>query len=253
MWATPVWNMFDFGADARAEGGENGQNHKGLMTFDRKYKKDSFYDYKAWLNPEPMVHLCGKRYIDRVEEVTKDTVYSNQPTVELFANGVSLGVQEHNGLPFFYFDVPNAGETKLVVKAGELTDESVIRKVEVFNEAYRLVEKSAVLNWFDIEAPEGYLSLNSKLSDIMATLQGKLLVTSVFGKIMTQMKNKKDSGAGGGFDIDLSSMGDMMQMLGSFTFLRLSGMIGMVGVNFTKEDLLDLNAKLNKIKAPEKK
>ena len=45
MWATHVWNMFDFGADARAEGGENGQNHKGLMTFDRKYKKDAFFAY----------------------------------------------------------------------------------------------------------------------------------------------------------------------------------------------------------------
>ena len=253
LWATHVWNMYDFGADARAEGGENGQNHKGLMTFDRKYKKDSFYAYKAWLNPEPMVHICGKRYIDRVEDVTKVTVYSNQPIVELFANGISLGVQEHNGLPFFYFEVPNVGETKLVVKAGELTDESIIRKVEVFNEAYRLVEKNAVLNWFDIDAPEGYLSLNSKLSDVMATLQGKLLMTSIFGKIVTQMKSKKDSKAGGGFDLDPSAMGDMMHMLGSFTFLRMSGMIGMVGVTFTKEDLLDINAKLNKIKAPEKK
>jgi len=88
MWATHVWNMFDFGADARSEGGENGQNHKGLVTFDRKYKKDSFYAYKAWLSDDPFVHLTSKRYIDRVEDVT---VYSNQPEVELFANGVSLG------------------------------------------------------------------------------------------------------------------------------------------------------------------
>ena len=66
LWATHVWNMFDFGADARAEGGENGQNHKGLVTMDRKYKKDSFYAYKAWLTTDPFVHLCGKRYIDRV-------------------------------------------------------------------------------------------------------------------------------------------------------------------------------------------
>ena len=77
LWATHVWNMFDFGADGRNEGGENGQNHKGLVTFDRKYKKDSFYAYKAWLNPEPMVWITGKRYVDRVEDVTKVTVYSN--------------------------------------------------------------------------------------------------------------------------------------------------------------------------------
>ncbi|MBR4859095.1 MAG: glycoside hydrolase family 2 protein, partial [Clostridia bacterium] len=86
IWATHVWNMFDFGADARAEGGENGQNHKGLITIDRKYKKDAFYAYKAWLSDDPFVHICGKRYVDRVEDITKVTVYSNLPEVELFAN-----------------------------------------------------------------------------------------------------------------------------------------------------------------------
>ena len=247
LWATHVWNMYDFGADARAEGGENGQNHKGLMTFDRKYKKDSFYAYKAWLNPEPMVHICGKRYIDRVEDVTKVTVYSNQPTVELFANGTSLGVQENNGLPFFYFDVPNAGTTHLVAKAGDLTDESVINKVDVFNEAYRLKEKSAILNWFDITMPEGYLSLNSTFKDIMGTLQGKLLVMGLFGKMMSQMGGGDKKGG-----MDMSSMSGMMDMLGGFTFIRLAGMLGTMNVNFTKEELLDINAKLNKIKAPKK-
>ena len=244
LWATHVWNMFDFGADARAEGGENGQNHKGLMTFDRKYKKDSFYAYKAWLNPEPMVHLCGKRYVDRVEDVTKVTVYSNQPQVELFANGVSLGVQQNNGLPFFYFDVPNAGKTVLKAVAGDCTDESVINKVAVFNEEYRLKEKGAILNWFDITEVDGYFSLNDKISDVMATVKGKLL----FMGMMAKMMPKKGEKVMGGFE-----MGDgMMEMMGSFTILRLSGMVGMMGINLTKEDLLDLNAKLNKIKKPAK-
>ena len=243
LWATHVWNMYDFGADARSEGGENGQNHKGLMTFDRKYKKDSFFAYKAWLNPEPMVHICGKRYVDRVEDVTKVTVYSNCECVELFANGSSLGVQHHNGLPFFYFDVPNAGVTHLVAVAGELKDESVINKVDTFNEAYRLREKNAVLNWFDITEPEGYLNLNCTFKQIMDTMQGKLLVMGLFAKMASQMKGDKK---GPGFDI--SAMGGMMDMLGGFTFLRLAGMIGTVGIQFTKEDLLDINAKLNKIK-----
>ena len=243
IWATHVWNMFDFGADARSEGGENGQNHKGLMTFDRKYKKDSFYAYKAWLSDEPFVHLCGKRYIDRVEDVTKITVYSNLPEVELFANGVSLGkksAEDH----FFYFDVKNEGETKLVAVAGEYKDESKINKVEVFNEAYRLKEKSAILNWFDITEVEGHLSINDTMATIMSTLQGKLLFAGLFAKMMPKKGEKVM-----GFEINDS----MMQMMGGFTFLRLAGMIGTMGINFTKEQLLDINAKLNKIKRPKDK
>ena len=254
MWATHVWNMFDFGADARAEGGENGQNHKGLMTFDRKYKKDSFYAYKAWLNPEPMIHLCGKRYVDRVEDVTKVTVYSNQPSVELFANGVSLGVKEAAD-HFFYFDVPNVGETKLTAVAGELKDESVIRKVDTFNEAYRLKEVGAILNWFDVTEPEGRLSLNSKMSDIMATFRGKLVLLGLIKKIMAGMNGGKKGKKGdkksamGGFELNE----DMMQMMGGFTLLRMASMVGMMNVKFTKEELLKLNKKLNRIRVPKKK
>ncbi len=243
IWATHVWNMFDFGADARSEGGENGQNHKGLVTFDRKYKKDSFYAYKAWLSDEKFVHLCGKRYVDRVEDVTKVTVYSNLPEVELFANGVSLGKKsapDH----FFYFDVPNVGTTELVAVAGEYRDSGVINKVQVFNEEYRLKEKSAILNWFDITEVEGHLSINDKLSDIMATMQGKLLLLGMIGKFMPKKGDKVM-----GFEMNDS----MMAMMGGFTFIRLAGMIGTMGVNFTKEQLLDINAKLNKIKRPKQK
>ena len=244
LWATHVWNMFDFGADARSEGGENGQNHKGLVTFDRKYKKDSFYAYKAWLSDDPFVHLCGKRYVDRVEDVTKVTVYSNLPEVELFANGVSLGKKTADD-HFFYFDVPNVGETELVAVAGEFRDAGKIRKVEEFNEAYRLREKNAILNWFDITEVEGHFSLNDKIGDILGTLQGKMLFMGLIGKFMP----KKGDKVAGGFEMN----DGMMQMMGGFTVLRLSGMIGTMGVNLTKEDLLDLNAKLNKIKKPKEK
>ncbi len=245
MWATHVWNMFDFGADARNEGGENGQNHKGLVTMDRKYKKDSFYAYKAWLSDEPFVHLCGKRYIDRVEDVTKVTVYSNQKTVELFANGVSLGVKEAAD-HFFYFNVPNVGETKLVAVSGDMKDESIIRKVDTFNDSYRLVEKGAILNWFDIEAPEGYLSLNDKMGDVISTVKGKLLFMGMFAKMMGGKDGKMQAA---GFEVNA----EMMSMMNGFTVLRLFTLMGgMMDVKFTKEQLLDLNAKLNKIKAPKK-
>ena len=235
LWATHVWNMFDFGADARNEGGENGQNHKGLVTFDRKYKKDAFYAYKAWLSDEPFVHICGKRYVDRVENVTKVTIYSNLPEVELFANGVSLGKKESD-VHFFYFEVPNDGITVLEAVAGECTDESFLRKVETFNEAYRLKEEGAILNWFDIDAPEGYLSLNDKVSTVLATPEG----AELFGSILGNLSGKKAMG----FEVSEG----MMQMMGGFTVLRLTSMMGMMNLKFTKEQLLELNARLNTIK-----
>lgn len=243
LWATHVWNMFDFGADARNEGGENGQNHKGLVTFDRKYKKDSFYAYKAWLSSDPFVHICGKRYVDRVEDVTKVTVYSNQPRVELFVNGVSLGSKE-SPEHFFYFQVPNAGESVLVAVAGECRDESRIRKVDTFNEAYRLKESGAVLNWFDITAPEGYFSLNDRIEDIMEAEEGKMLFTAMLGQMGTG-DGKEPKMAG--FEMN----DGMMKMMGSFTLLRLTSMLGTAGIKVTKEQLLALNAQLNKIRKPE--
>ena len=245
MWATHVWNMFDFGADARNEGGENGQNHKGLVTFDRKYKKDSFYAYKAWLSDEPFVHLCGKRYVDRVEDVTKVTVYSNQPSVELFANGVSLGVKEAAD-HFFYFDVPNAGKTELKAVAGACTDESVINKVDVFNEDYRLKEEGAILNWFDIDEKPGRLSLNAKMGDVISTFRGKLLFVRLMGKMMGG-KKKGEKTKPMGFEVT----SEMMSMMNGFTVLRLLTLAGgMMDAKFTKEDLLKLNKKLNRIRAP---
>ncbi len=248
MWATHVWNMFDFGADARAEGGENGQNHKSLMTFDRKYKKDSFYAYKAWLSDEPFVHLCGKRYVDRVEDVTKVTVYSNQPTVELFANGKSLGVKEAAD-HFFYFDVPNVGRTELKAVAGDCTDESVINKVDTFNEEYRLKEEGAILNWFDIDEKPGRLSLNSKMGDVISTFRGKLLFMKLMGKMLGGNK-KGEKAKPMGFEMS----SDMMAMMNGFTVLRLLTMAGgMMDAKFTKEDLLALNKKLSRIRQPKKK
>jgi beta-galactosidase len=246
IWATHVWNMYDFAADARNEGGENGMNHKGLITFDRKYKKDAFYAYKAWLSDEPFVHICGKRYVDRVEDTTKVTVYSNQPEVELFVNGKSLGKQTSD-VHFFYFQVPNAGESELVAVAGDCRDESHIRKVAEMNMDYVLKEKGAVLNWFDVTAPEGYFSLNDKMGDIMANPEG----AQVLGVLMKAIAGNRGDSAG--FNLEMNSK--MMEMMSGFTILRMINMMGMMnGMNnkdtpeISKEMLLDLNEKLNKIK-----
>ena len=247
IWATHVWNMFDFGADARGEGGENGQNHKGLITFDRKYKKDSFYAYKAWLSDEPFVHICGKRYVDRVEEETKITVYSNQQEVELFVNGKSLGKQkspEH----FFYFMVPNEGESVITAVAGECKDESFIRKVDTPNEEYVLKEKGAVLNWFDITEIDGYYSLNDTMADIMKSSAGRKIFTEMIENVGKESNEGMTSMIK--FD-DPNAMQGLMKMMGGFTILRLIKLMGAANVSFTKEQLLELNEQLNKIKRVE--
>ncbi|MDE6517107.1 MAG: glycoside hydrolase family 2 protein, partial [Acetatifactor sp.] len=246
IWATHVWNMFDFAADARAEGGEDGMNHKGLVTFDRKYRKDSFYAYKAWLSDEPFVHICGKRYVDRVEEVTRVTVYSNRPEVELLVNGKTLdkkSAPEH----FFYFDVPNQGESVLTAIAGECRDESRIRKVDTFNEDYRMKETGDVINWFDITAPEGYFSINDKLGDIMATDDGKLFLRELGDILMMKKKSDGDGKESGSEGFTMS--GDMLKMLGGFSVKRMLKMLGTMGLEaLTAEEILDINRKLNRIK-----
>ena len=258
LWATHVWNMFDFAADARAEGGENGMNHKGLVTFDRKYKKDSFYAYKAWLSSEPVLHLCSKRYIDRVEDVTKVTVYSNCDEIELFANGVSVGKQTKGKYPFFYFDVKNEGATELKVVAGDLTDTATINKVDTPNESYVMKEEGQVINWFEISTPDGYLSINNTIGDIMSTFGGKIVMV----KFLMMLKEsagggkKKDDGEEkkgnmlSGFKVTPQMLKNVYKMAKGFTIKRV---FSMLGGSFTKEQILELNAKLNKIKAPKKK
>lgn len=129
LWSTYVWNMFDFGADARNQGGDPGKNHKGLVTFDRKIKKDAFFIYKAYLSEEKFVHLCGSRFVNRVGSSTEIKVYSNLPEVELFVNGKSVGkkaFKDHKAI----FKVPLNGDLKVEAKAGELSDQIEIKKVE---------------------------------------------------------------------------------------------------------------------------
>ena len=146
MWANHVWNMFDFAADARDQGGEPGMNHKGLVTFDRKVKKDSFYLYKAYWSEEGFVHVAGSRYVDRPEAVTKVKVYSNQPKVALYNNGKL--VAEKTGEHVFTFEVSLEAENNLKAVAGSFEDTAFIRKVDKPNPAYKLnVKSSNSANW----------------------------------------------------------------------------------------------------------
>ena len=243
LWATHVWNMFDFGADRREEGGGKGQNRKGLVTIDRKYKKDAFYAYKAWLSDDPFVHIAGKRYADRTEEETEIKVYSNQPCVELFVNGKSVGVNDTEK-EVFHFHIPNEGVQEITARAGrggELEDRCTIRKVDEPNEAYIMKDPGIVLNWFDIAETEGYYSLNSVMKDVYASPAAEKAVKEVLGAGLPD-KEAIEKGAGG----------IVAKLIDTMTILRLanalySGGFGMDKIPLSKEQLLELNEVLNKI------
>ncbi len=141
MWATHLWNMFDFAADARNQGGEPGMNHKGLVTFDRKTRKDSFYLYKAWWSKDPFVYIAGRRYVDRAEKKTTIKVYSNCPEVTLYVNGEKFATQTGNKV--FRFRIPLKGEVQVKAVAGEHRDEITIRHAKIPNPLYKLGKKIA--------------------------------------------------------------------------------------------------------------
>ncbi len=136
MWATHVWNMFDFAADARNQGGEPGMNHKGLITFDRKTKKDSFYLYKAYWSKEPFVHICSKGFRDRTEKEITVKVYSNQNEVTLFLNGEKR--ETKYGEKVFTFRVPLESKADIRVTSAECSDTASFKHVETPNPDYSL-------------------------------------------------------------------------------------------------------------------
>ncbi len=103
IWCKFIWNMFDFGAAHRREGDRYGINDKGLVTFDRKIKKDAFYFYKANWSTEPFVYIANRRFQLREREITEVKVYSNLETVELIVNGHSYG-QRHGNLGIFRWE-----------------------------------------------------------------------------------------------------------------------------------------------------
>ncbi len=144
LWATYVWNMFDFAADARNQGGEPGMNHKGLVTFDRSVKKDSFYLYKAYWSKESFVYLAGKRFEYRTGKTTVITVYSNEKEVALYNNGKLVEVKA--GEQVFKFRLKMAEENKLEVYAGEQKDSAVIYKTGKAKAEYKL-RKGDSSNW----------------------------------------------------------------------------------------------------------
>ena len=147
MWSVYVWNMFDFAADARDQGGEAGMNHKGLVTFDRKIKKDSFYLYKAFWSQRPFVHIAGKRMQDRTGNTTRIAVYTNQPQVSLYVDGQLVETRQVDKTTVFTLPLKDSLQVKAV--AGEQQDEASFRKVAVPNPSYKLqkIRDKQKSNW----------------------------------------------------------------------------------------------------------
>ena len=212
LWATHVWNLFDFAADGRDEGGKHGENQKGLVTIDRKTKKDAFYLYKAaWNKTEKFVHLCGSRYADRTEDVTEIKVYSNQPEVTLVVDGKEFATK--SGKTIFTFQVPITGEHLITAKADSCEDTITIKKVTEENPSYTFIKRAPVTNWFDADEldPECF-SINDKLADIKANPQA--------GAIIDEMMAKGASERGDVADAVKDNPG-LQRMMGRMTLISL--------------------------------
>ncbi len=216
LWATHVWNLFDFAADGRDEGGKKGENQKGLIEFDHKTKKDAFYLYKAAWSKEPFVHLCGKRYIDRAEDTTEIKVYSNCEHVTLFVDDREL--ETKSGKTVFTFAVPLAGEHRIVAVSGECHDESTVRKVEKPNESYIFGGAGSVVNWFDKEdLKPGYYSIKDKFGELMRNPA----TSAIVGRIMAKASASRGEVAEG--TKDNKALQQMMAGLSFESLLKKAG------------------------------
>nr|MCR4708144.1 glycoside hydrolase family 2 protein [Clostridiales bacterium] len=234
LWATHVWNLFDFAADGRDEGGKKGENQKGIVEFDHKTKKDAFYLYKAAWSKEPFVHLCGKRYVDRAEAESQIKVYSNCEAVTLYVDGKEL--ETKSGRTVFTFTVPVAGEHRIEAASGNCRDSMTIRRVREPNPAY-LFRKQAVINWFDTaDYDPGCYSIK----DTMGALSQNPQTAAILGRMMQSMAAKR-----GDVAKEANNNANLQKMMAG---LSLESLIKQAGDSVPPEMIRGLNAALQKIK-----
>ena len=234
LWATHVWNLFDFAADGRDEGGKKGENQKGLVEFDHKIKKDAFYLYKAAWSKEPFVHLCGKRYSDRAEEKTQIKVYSNHESVTLTVDGKE--VETKTGSRVFTFEIPLTGEHRIEAVSGDCRDSMTLRRVSEPNPAY-LFRKQAVINWFDAADydPSCY-----SIKDTMGALSQNPQTAAILRRMMERMTASRGDVAKAA-----NNNANLQKMMAG---LSLESLIKQAGDSVPGEMIRSLNAALQKIK-----
>ena len=234
LWATHVWNLFDFAADGRDEGGKHGENQKGLVTFDRKLRKDAFYLYKAYWSKEPFVHLCGRRYADRTEEVTEIKVYSNRSEVTLLVDGKE--VASGKGAKIYTFQVPITGEHTVEVRSGSLSDCITIRKAEKANPDYRMAG-GEVVNWFDADKHDPTCF---SIKDTLGTLMRHPKAGAIVGRMMQNARASRG-------DVAQAAAGNanLERMMAGMT---LQSLLKQAGPAIKPEQIHALNAALQQIK-----
>lgn len=234
LWATHVWNLADFGAAGRDEGGATGRNQKGLVTFDRSQKKDAFYVYKAAWSEEPFVHLAGRRRRERAEAKTEVVVYSNQSKVTLIVDGEEFATAK--GHRFFRFSVPLDGDHEITARAGELTDTITLRKVSEV-EPPAVASTTSVANWFEdteLPAPPGRFSIRDTLGEIKQTAEGERLMSSILETLATSRGD-----VGKGVQIP-SAMQEIVDRMSVEKLLKQAG-------GLPAEQVAELNSRLNLI------
>ena len=213
LWATHVWNLFDFAADGRDEGGKHGENQKGLVTFDRTLRKDAFYLYKAaWNRSESFVHLCGKRYVNRCETETEIKVYSNCETVSLYVDGALIGTQ--TGKTVFRFSIPLVGEHLIRAEGKDCADSMVIRRVSEPDQSYIFNKAAAsVTNWFDAdELDPSCFSVSDTLGEIRQHPQAGAVVEAMMAKSAAERGDVADA---------VKDNPALQRMMGRMTMLSL--------------------------------
>ena len=204
LWSTYVWNMFDFGANIRDEGGVKGRNNKGLVTYDRKIKKDAFYMYKAHWSDEKFVHITSKRFVDRVDNEITVKVYSNCDKITLYANGYEVDTKAGNSKIFVFENVAlhdGLNEIKVVSnQEGVLLDDVArFNKVSEANPSYVAPESETggmAANWFEmpdldldnveveeIQITADVYSTRCSLNEILKNEEGKAVLTKYLGDI----------------------------------------------------------------------
>ena len=248
LWATHQWNCFDFAADARNEGGVQGRNNKGLITYDRKIKKDAFYLYKVWWNPEPMVFVSGGRFVNRAPEERNVIVYTNCETVTLVVNGVDVATKKAVDHMITFENVAlNDGENTVTAYAGEIKANTIkVCGVAEHDYSYDLPDGNQGVNWFDdpelvamkkaFKYPKDAFSIKDKMGALMdhpetAKILGGLMQSFMSGNSL------------------MGSMGEISpEMMSFMRNMRLSDALKMAGDAVPMKMKLDLNLALNQIK-----